>query len=222
MSALAEAIESAAQEVGRAPQSPRAHEAVGWMIQRIDEFIAALPFATINELEPERRVELSRKLAEPVWQTTGWLFSMLSVADQMEQLGSHTAWGATLAEAVQRLENAFARLGVSVEPPKNGLPIVTRARTDGDFLIANLTRRPQLKPYVEAATRSARLQEVEPGHWYADLEIFPGVWADGTSPEECLATLADVLHEWLLIKLAHGDHDIPIIGHLDPTTLVRG
>jgi predicted RNase H-like HicB family nuclease len=66
------------------------------------------------------------------------------------------------------------------------------------------------------------VRELEPGRWYADLDAFPGVWADGTSPEDCLITLADVLHEWLVIKLAHGDRDIPVTGDLDPTGLAIG
>lgn len=84
------------------------------------------------------------------------------------------------------------------------------------------TRRPQLELYIAIALRDAQARELEPDHWYAALEPFPGVWADGASAEECLTSLADVLHEWLIVKIAHGDHDIPVIDGINPTTLVLG
>ena len=222
MNALAEAIESAVQEVARAPQSPRASETITRTIQQLDQFLAAPELDKVDGLGPQGRAAV----AGMVQRVSGNLRDMLSVAVQIEQMGGHAPWEVALADAIDRLDSALARVGLSIEPSRRPPPIVIRAPAATgvapSFVIANVTRRPQLEPYIAIALRAARTRELEPGGWYADLDAFPGVWADGPSPEECLATLADVLHEWLLIKLAHGDRDIPVIGHIDPTTLVRG
>jgi predicted RNase H-like HicB family nuclease len=60
-----------------------------------------------------------------------------------------------------------------------------------------------------AAVDAAQPYEIEPGLWLAELAGYRGVWAVGTSSEQCRATLAEVLEDWLAMKRAHGDGDIP-------------
>ena len=90
------------------------------------------------------------------------------------------------------------------------------------FVVANVSRPSTLERYIALALRDARPRELEPGSWYAELDAFPGVWADGPSPKDCLDTLADVLQDWLLVKLAHRDPDIPVVGQIDLTPLMPG
>ena len=229
MNALAEAYqsyESAAYEVARDPQSPRTSDAVTLLAEQVDHFMATLPLAEVGRLPLERRADISRAISANVQRLLEGLRDMLSVALQIEELGDYTRWSAQLMGAIERLEGAFARLSISVAPSKNPPPIVLRNRTSTPdappFVVANVTRHPQLEPYIVIALRDAQTRELEPGHWYADLEAFPGIWADGASPEECLDSLADVLHEWLIVKIAHGDHDISVIDGINPTTLVLG
>ena len=103
-------------------------------------------------------------------------------------------------------------------------PIVAKvtATAEAPFLVATVTRRPELERYIALALGRACARELEPGHWYADLDGFPGVWADGESAEECVQSLGDVLHEWLLVKIAHRDRDIPVIDGMDPAALLHG
>lgn len=226
MNALAEAIESAEYEVAHDPQSPSTTESITRTIQEIDKFLASPEMVAVDQLDLQKRAAIPGLISGKVQRLFEGLRDMLSVAVQTEQLGGHVPWGAALADAIERLESRFARLGVSVDPSKKPPPIVLRDPTSTpdapSFVVANVTRRPQLEPYIAMALHDARTRELEPGLWYADLEAFPGVWAEGTSPGECLVTLGDVLHEWLIIKVAHGDRDIPVIGRLDPTTLVLG
>ena len=226
MNALAEAYESAAYEVARDPQSPRTSDAVTLLVEQIDHYLATLPLDEIGRLSLEQRATISRTISSSVQRLFEGLRDMLSVALQIEELGGYTRWSAQLTAAIERLEGAFARLRISVAPSRKQPPIVLRDRTSTpdapSFVVANVTRRPQLEPYIALALQDAETRELEPGHWYADLETFPGVWADGASPEECLNDLADVLHEWLIVKIAHGDPDIPVIDGLNPTTLVLG
>jgi predicted RNase H-like HicB family nuclease len=222
MNTLAEALDSVVLEVERDPQSPRLSETVAAMIQQLDQFLAAPELDHIDRLGPQERAAIAGKVEK----AAGTLRDMLSVAEQIEEMGGHAPWRPALADGVERFKRAFKQLGPAADPSRRPPPIVIRvpATAGGapSFRIANETRRPELEPYIAVALRSARTRELEPGHWYADLDAFPGVWADGASPEECLAILADVLHEWLVIKLAHGDRDIPVLGGIDPTKLVHG
>jgi predicted RNase H-like HicB family nuclease len=65
--------------------------------------------------------------------------------------------------------------------------------------------------FIEAAMKEARVEKFEDGSYYAEIPSCPGVWANGDTEEECLATLQEVLEEWLLFKLRDGDKDIPNI-----------
>jgi predicted RNase H-like HicB family nuclease len=74
--------------------------------------------------------------------------------------------------------------------------------------------------YLDVAMRRAVPRQVD-GRWYADLPGFPGVWADGNSPKECLDELVDVLTEWIFVKLADGDRDLPAVDDIDLTVLLN-
>jgi hypothetical protein len=41
------------------------------------------------------------------------------------------------------------------------------------------------------------------------------VWAQEASPKECLDTLAEVLREWLVLKIVDKDRDIPVVDDID-------
>jgi len=182
--------------------------------QQIDAFVASLPLSDLAALPPERKSSLAGLLAGPVQGLLEGLHAMVSVAEQVEELGGgYTPGIATLADAIGRLEAAFADLGVRLAQPRQmSIVIHDRASTEQapSFIVANVTRVPELEPLVTKALRDATVQALEPGVWYAELDRYPGVWADGASAEEALATLGEVLHEWLLIKIAHGDRDIPL------------
>jgi predicted RNase H-like HicB family nuclease len=69
--------------------------------------------------------------------------------------------------------------------------------------------------YLSVAMKAAIPQQLEGENWYADLPGFPGVWADGLSPKECLDTLEEVLRDWLVIKIVDQDRDIPVVDDID-------
>lgn len=76
-----------------------------------------------------------------------------------------------------------------------------------------------LDRYISVAMRDAIPRQLEDGAWYADLPRFPGVWANGISPKNCLDTLEEILREWLILKIADVDRDIPIVDDIDLTKL---
>lgn len=83
-----------------------------------------------------------------------------------------------------------------------------------------------LKRYVDVAMRFAIPRRLDGGRWYADLADYPGapgfrgVWADGESPKACLDTLAEVLQEWIILKLADEDRDLPVVDEIDLSVLL--
>lgn len=76
-----------------------------------------------------------------------------------------------------------------------------------------------LDRYVTVAMQAAIPQQLEGETWYADLPNFPGVWADGPSPKQCLDTLEEVLRDWLLLKIVDQDRDIPIVDEINLNAL---
>ena len=75
-----------------------------------------------------------------------------------------------------------------------------------------------LSRYIYIAMRPAVPEQTEAA-WFCDLPKFPGVWAEGESVKGCLDTLQEVLQEWLILKIADGDLDIPVLDEIDLTVL---
>jgi len=70
-----------------------------------------------------------------------------------------------------------------------------------------------LTEYIQCALAHGEYKQLDDRTWFAEIPGFEGVWANATSVEACRAELAEVLEEWLLLKIH--DHDpIPVIdGH---------
>jgi predicted RNase H-like HicB family nuclease len=71
-----------------------------------------------------------------------------------------------------------------------------------------------LTEYIDRAMRHAHYELMENGHFWGEIPPLQGVWAEGTTLEECRETLREVLEDWLLIGLRHG-HSIPVIEGID-------
>lgn len=70
-----------------------------------------------------------------------------------------------------------------------------------------------LTEYLRAAISHSQYKQLEDGSWFGEIPGFEGVWANATSVEACRSELAEVLEEWLLLKL-HDQDPIPVVdGH---------
>lgn len=69
-----------------------------------------------------------------------------------------------------------------------------------------------LDEYIQKALEIAKYKYLEDSSWYADIDGFQGVWANGITVEECRRELKEVLEEWLLLKIRDGDIIPPIKG----------
>lgn len=62
-----------------------------------------------------------------------------------------------------------------------------------------------LTEYVAAALHHARYELMEDGNFFADVPELPGVWASASTLEACREELREVIEDWLLVGLRHGD-----------------
>ena len=69
--------------------------------------------------------------------------------------------------------------------------------------------------YAQKAARHGLARQLEDGHWFAEIEGFLGVWAEGESQKEALDELESVVEEWVLLKIRDCDRDIPVLESLD-------
>ena len=61
-----------------------------------------------------------------------------------------------------------------------------------------------IRQYVEAALRSARYDKLGDGTFYGEVPRLRGVLATGETLEECRSQLAEVVEEWVLVRVARG------------------
>ena len=59
-----------------------------------------------------------------------------------------------------------------------------------------------IRQYVEEALRRARYEKLEDGTFCAEVPRLRGVLATGGTLEECRNQLAEVVEEWVLIRVA--------------------
>lgn len=82
--------------------------------------------------------------------------------------------------------------------------------------IESLTRMPMqlIEKYAEQAARHAILKRYPDG-WLATIFGFPGVWAMEPTEEETRKVLEEVVLDWTLLKIEHGDNDLPVIEQIN-------
>ncbi len=59
-----------------------------------------------------------------------------------------------------------------------------------------------IRQYVEEALKRARYDKLQDGIFCAEVPRLRGVLATGNSLEECRTQLAEVVEEWVLIRIA--------------------
>ncbi len=62
-----------------------------------------------------------------------------------------------------------------------------------------------LLQYIEAALKKAEYKKLDDGTWFGEIPGFAGVWANGTTVEECRNELSEVLEEWVMLKIRDND-----------------
>lgn len=66
--------------------------------------------------------------------------------------------------------------------------------------------------YIEEALKRARYELIEDDEpWYGEVPELQGVWATGTSEEECRERLGEAVEGWVVFSIANG-FPIPALG----------
>ena len=69
--------------------------------------------------------------------------------------------------------------------------------------------------YIHSALKHARYEMIDDEEpFYGEVEGLQGVWATGTTLEECREKLVEVLDGWILVRLSRG-LSIPPIGGVE-------
>ncbi len=76
-----------------------------------------------------------------------------------------------------------------------------------------------IRRYAMLASWRAETEKLDDGSWYADVNNFPGVWAQGASEQEARKELESVIRDWVLLKILDQDKDLPIINEIDLNVL---
>lgn len=71
-----------------------------------------------------------------------------------------------------------------------------------------------LSDYVNAALKRARYENLETKQLYAEVPELVGVWAEGSTMEECRQELIEVIEGWLFLKIKDGDV-LPVLDGID-------
>lgn len=69
-----------------------------------------------------------------------------------------------------------------------------------------------ISEFIEHRLKEATYKLLEDGAYFGEIPSLKGVWAAGKTLEDCRAELQEVLEEWLVLKLRHGE----LIPDFDP------
>ena len=78
-----------------------------------------------------------------------------------------------------------------------------------------------IRQYVEQALRMARYDKLENRTYYGEVPRRCGVLASGETLEACREQVAEVVEEWILVRVAKG-LDVPSLGKVAVTCAVSG
>jgi predicted RNase H-like HicB family nuclease len=100
-----------------------------------------------------------------------------------------------------------------------GLNVFTQQR---DLLDSETLQRTKYVPeqlletYLSEAMRQVVPKRLEDGTWFTEIGLpgFDGVWGSADDLEKSVADLREALFNWVVLKIEHGDGDIPRIGDL--------
>lgn len=62
-----------------------------------------------------------------------------------------------------------------------------------------------LNEYMDKAMQHAQYERIEDGTYFAAIPGFEGLWANGSTEQECKRELREVLEGWILLGIAHHD-----------------
>ena len=71
-----------------------------------------------------------------------------------------------------------------------------------------------IREYVDHALRRAHYDKIEDGTFCAEVAELQGVLATGGTLEECRDQLAEVVEEWVLVRVARG-LAVPPLGDIE-------
>ena len=63
-----------------------------------------------------------------------------------------------------------------------------------------------LSSYIESKLKEAKYEKLKDGTYYGEIGGLRGLWANAKTLKKCKEEMREVLEEWLVIKIQHGDY----------------
>ncbi len=82
------------------------------------------------------------------------------------------------------------------------------------FVVRRYPKEYMIRRYLDEALRRADYEKLEDGTYAAEVPGLQGVLATGTTLEKCRDELAEVIEEWILVRVAQG-LAVPKIGGVE-------
>lgn len=73
--------------------------------------------------------------------------------------------------------------------------------------------------YARLAVRGAELKQLQDGEFFAEIPDLRGVWARGSTRDEALRELKEVVEDWAHLKIQDADKDLPVVGGINLNVL---
>jgi predicted RNase H-like HicB family nuclease len=123
-------------------------------------------------------------------------------------LYSHPAWPTVMVWLITRHSRVLSRTGSrdslmahGIGSSRAGIP----ANASASVVVGPRGEVPDMiREYVETALRKARYEKLRDGTFYGEVPRLRGVLATGASLETCRDQLAEVVEEWVLVRVARG------------------
>jgi predicted RNase H-like HicB family nuclease len=105
--------------------------------------------------------------------------------------------------------------------PLRAVPILSERVRKGIADADRLSHLPMqlIEKYANFAVRHAVLEQVEDGGWFATIPGFRGVWAKGSTEQETLALLREIVEDWTVLKVREQDRDLPEVEEINLNVL---
>ena len=68
-----------------------------------------------------------------------------------------------------------------------------------------------IQRYVVQSLTGAQFKQYEDGTWFAKTRHLRGPLAFGATEDDALTELADVILDWIVLKIEDGDRDFPVL-----------
>jgi len=62
-----------------------------------------------------------------------------------------------------------------------------------------------ISDFIKSSLKRAKYEKLKDGTYYGEIKGLRGLWANAKTLKKCKEEMKEVLEDWLVIKIQHGD-----------------